>query len=184
MKLSKMAVALLALAFAFPLLAQKENHQSCRKVCAIPNLTSEQTAKVQKLEIEHQKAMLLLQAELKAKRLDLCQLMREGADQKKIEAKIDEIAKAGGDIQKKCLVYRGDILRLLTDEQKKTMTQNCMGIAGGRGIRGHEAGCGMRANSGCRDDKSCKSPKKECRGHEKKEGCASRGERASECTKK
>jgi len=184
MKLSKMAVALLALAFAFPLLAQKENPQSCRKVCAIPNLTSEQTAKVQKLEIEHQKAMLLLQAELKAKRLDLCQLMREGADQKKIEAKIDEIAKAGADIQKKCLVYRGDILRLLTDEQKKTMTQNCMGIAGGCGIRGHEAGCGMRANSGCRDDKSCKSPKKECRGHEKKEGCASRGERASECTKK
>jgi len=175
MKLSKSAVILLALVFAFPLLAQKENPKSCQKDCAIPNLTSEQTAKVQKLEIEHQKAMLLLQADLKVKRLDLCQLMREGADQKKLEAKIDEIAKAGADVQKKCLVYRSDILRLLTDEQKKAMTQKCMEMAGG---------CGMRANSGCRDDKSCKSPKKECRGHEKKEGCASRDECASECTKK
>ena len=184
MKLSKSAVILLALVFAFPLLAQKENPKSCQKGCAIPNLTSEQTAKVQKLEIEHQKAMLLLQADLKAKRLDLRQLMREGAEQKKLEAKIDEIAKAGGDVQKKCLVYRSDILRLLTDEQKKAMTQKCMGMAGGCGIRGPEAGCGMHANSGCRDDKSCKSPKKECRGNEKKEGCASRGECASECTKK
>jgi Spy/CpxP family protein refolding chaperone len=191
MRLSKLGTILLALALAFPLLAQKENPGACQKGCGIPDLTAEQTAKFQKLGIEHQKAMLPLQAELKAKQLDLHQLLMEGADQKKLEAKIDEIAKANADIQKKCVFHRSEALRLLTAEQKKAMTQGCMGMAAGCGVAGHGAGCGMNANSGCcgeqggcGDANSCGSSKKPGCGTEKKAGCASKGECPGDCGKK
>src|SRR4030067_207904 len=61
----------LALIFTLPLLAQKTGPDSCEKACGIPNLTSEQTAKIETLKIEHQKALLPLQTDLKSKRLQL-----------------------------------------------------------------------------------------------------------------
>ena len=145
MRLSKLGVVLLALAFAFPLLAQKEGAGLPHKCGAMPELTAEQTAKLQKLALEHQKAMIPLKAELKTKRLDFQQLMMEGADQKKLEAKIDEIAKANADIQKKCLLHRSAALGLLTAEQKKAMPQGCLTMGGGRGMGGHQSDCGMHA---------------------------------------
>lgn len=183
MRLTKSLVAVLTglvVVFAFPLVAQKENPEQCGKGCGIPNLTPEQTAKIQKLKIEHQKAMLLLQTDLKTKRLDLRQLMMEGADQKKLEAKIDEIAKVSADIQKKCLVHRNDILSLLTDEQKKAMNQKCSCMDCGVGF-GHGAGCGIQGSGGC-NKHACgdhKMSKMRGCGHGEK-GCASKGE----CAKK
>ncbi len=145
MKFSKSTLATLAgvaLIFAFPLLAQKEGAATCGKACAIPNLTAEQTAKIQKLALEHQKAVLILQTALKTKQLEFRQLMLEGADQKKLEAKIDELAKARADIQKKCLAHRAEVRGLLTDEQKKAFYQKCVGMGCGAGF-GHGRGkCG------------------------------------------
>jgi len=153
MKFSKSMLATLvgvALIFAFPLLAQKEGMGSCEKACAIPNLTPEQTAKIQKLAFEHQKALLALQTALKTKQLELRQLMMEGADQKKFEAKIDELAKARADIQKKCLAHRNEIRGLLTDEQKKAFDQKCGGMGCGAGFgHGHGKGGSRCGSGGC-----------------------------------
>jgi len=152
MRLTKSTVTALlglALVFAFPLLAQKEGTRSCEKACGIPNLTPEQTAKMQKLMLEHQKALLPLQTALKTKQIDLRQMMIEKADQKSLEAKIDEMAKASADVQKKCLSHRNEVRGLLTDEQKKALDQKCTGIGCGAGM-GHGAQCGK---GGCSDHK-------------------------------
>lgn len=149
MKFSKSTLAALvgaAFIFTFPLLAQKEGSGLCEKACGIPNLTPEQTAKIQKLRIEHQKALLTLQTVLKTKQLELRLLMMEGADQKKLEAKIDELAKARADIQKKCLAHRNEIRSLLTDEQKKAFDQKCSGMDCGA-FFGH----GRCGGGGCGD---------------------------------
>jgi len=153
MKFSKSTLAALvgiALIFTFPLLAEKEGAASCEKACAIPNLTPEQTAKIQKLALEHQKALLGLQTVLKTKQLEFRQLMMEGADQKKLEAKIDELAKARADIQKKCLAHRNEIRGLLTDEQKKAFDKKCVNMGCGAGF-GHGHGKGWRGcgSGGC-----------------------------------
>jgi len=200
MRLSKLGVVLLALVFAFPLLAQKEGAGLPHKCGAMPELTAEQTAKFQKLALEHQKAMIPLQAELKTKQLDLHQLVMEGADQKKLEAKIDEIAKANADIQKKCLAHRSAALGLLTAEQKKGMPQGCLTMPGGCGMGGHQSGCGMHARSGrggmsdkagcgmhaeagC-GGKSCGGMKVHAGKGEKAPGCPSENECSGECGKK
>lgn len=152
MKFSKLSLAALvgvALIFTFPLLAQKEGSGTCEKACGIPNLTPEQTAKIQKLAIEHQKALLTLQTALKTKQLELRQLMMEGADQKKLEAKIDELARAGADIQKKCLAHRNEIRGLLTDEQKKVFDQRCSGMGCGPGLGHGRCGGGSCGERGC-----------------------------------
>ncbi len=137
----------LALVFVFPLLAQKEDSGPGEKACGIPNLTPEQTAKMQKLMLEHQKALLPLQTALKTKQLELRQMMIEKADQKSLEAKIDELAKARADIQKKCLAHRNEVRGLLTDEQKKALDQKCAGMGCSAGM-GHGAQCGR---GGCGD---------------------------------
>ena len=144
MKLTRSTVTLLvglALVLTVPVLAQMAGHGTSEKGCAIPNLTPDQAAKMAKLKLEHQKALVPLQADLKTKRLELRQLMLEKADQKQLDAKIDELAKVGADIQKKCLAHRNAVGSLLTDEQKKALEQKCGGMSCGAGM-GHGGGCG------------------------------------------
>lgn len=146
MRLTKSTVTLLvglALVFALPSQAQEAGQEACAKAYGIPNLTPEQAAKIETLKIEHQKALLLLQTDLKTKRLELRQLMNEKADQKTLEAKIDELAKIGANIQKKCLAQRNEVRGLLTDEQKKSFDQKCSGMGCGV-VMGHRDGCGGR----------------------------------------
>lgn len=100
------------------------------------------------------------------KRLELRQLVLDKADQKKLEAKIDELAKVGADIQKKCLAHRSEVGRLLTDEQKKALDQKCAGMSCGAGM-GHGAGCG----GGCSGHKMGKMGQD---GHGAK-GCGAKG---------
>ena len=154
MKMTRSKVTLLvglALVLTLPVLAQMAGQGASEKGCAIPNLTADQTAKMAKLKLEHQKAMVPLQAALKTKRLELRQLTLEKADQKKLEARIDEIAKAGADIQKSCLAHKTAVSSLLTDEQKKAMEQKCGGMSCGAGMEhgarmGHGGGCGGGGN--------------------------------------
>jgi len=150
MKLTRSTVTLLvglALVLTIPLVAQMASTGAPEKGCAIPNLTADQTAKMAKLKLEHQKAMVPLQAALKTKQLELRQLMLEKADQTKLNAKIDEIAKAGADIQKSCLAHKTAVKGLLTDEQKKALEEKCGGMSCGSGMghgakMGHGGGCG------------------------------------------
>jgi Spy/CpxP family protein refolding chaperone len=175
MKLTRSTVTMLvglALVLTVPLLAQMAGPGASEKGCAIPNLTAEQTAKMGKLKLEHQKVLVTLQADLKTKRLELRQLMLEKADQKKLEAKIDELAKIGAEIQKKCLAHRTEVGRLLTDEQKKALDQKCAGMGCGASMgcgagMGHGAGCG----GGCG---AHKMGKMEQGGHGDK-GCGTKG---------
>jgi len=151
MKLSRSKVTLLvglALVLAVPALAQMAGQCASEKGCAIPNLTSDQSAKIAKLKVEHQKAMIQLEAALKTRRLELRQLRLEKADQKKLDAKIDEMAKAGADILKSCLAHKIAVSGLLTDEQKKTLEQKCAGgMSCGSGMGHH--GAGMANKGGC-----------------------------------
>lgn len=161
----------LALILAFPLLAQKSGPERCGKACGIPDLTPEQTSKIQKIKLEFEKAVLSLQTDLKTKRLEFRGLMMESADQKKLEAKIDEMAKVSADIQKKALAHRNDIRNLLTDEQKKFFDQKCSGMGCGGGMDCEsgcrERGCGShgraRMGHGGHSSHKCGSPKDECK---------------------
>ncbi len=148
MKLNRSKVALiaaLALVLTAPLLAQMTGQDAPGKGCAIPNLTAEQSAKIAKLKVDQEKAMIQLRAALETKRLELRQLMLEKADLKKLEAKIDEIAKAGADIQKSCLAHKIAVKALLTDEQKKAVDKMCGEMACASGMR---MGCGQRMGMG------------------------------------
>lgn len=165
--LKSKATVLIGLAFIlfFPLLAQTSGPEPCGKACGIPDLTPEQTSKIQRLKLEFQKALLPLQTDLKTKRLEFRMLMMDQADQKKLEAKIDEIAKVSADIQKKSLVHRNEIRNLLTDVQKKFFDQKCSGMDCAAGCQEH--GCGSHGKAGMKHggdgSHQCGSAKDECK---------------------
>lgn len=154
MRLSRSTAAVIALALflAAPLAAQVAGACASKDGCAIPGLTADQSAKLAKLEVDHQKVMVQLQAAMKTRHLEFRQMMLDKADQKKLEAKIDEIAKAGADIRKSCLAHKIAVKALLTDEQKKALEANALGMdcGSGRGC-GSEMGCGGHSGhgSGC-----------------------------------
>lgn len=170
--------AALVAILAFPLQAQQEAAKQPVTCCDAPKLTPEQTAKIQKITVEQQKAMTLLKADLKVKRLELQQLMNEGADQKKLESKIDEIAKVSADIQKKCLAHCTEIRNLLTDEQKKTMGHRCLGMGCDGGCR-QAAGCASQSCCGAGCSGCCKAEC--CTPQTGRMACCKAGEKASFC---
>lgn len=102
----------------------------------IPDLTTEQLGKIQKLKLEHQKAVLPLQMQLQTKRLELQTLIIEDASWKKIVEKIEEIGKIRIEIQKKQVAQQVAIRNLLTDEQKVHFDARRFGHKGGFGIKG------------------------------------------------
>jgi Spy/CpxP family protein refolding chaperone len=118
----------------------------CMMLKAIPSLSDEQKGKLEKLHAEHLEIMVAAKAEMEKQALEMKALMKDPVDSKKIEAKIDEIAKMKADMQKKCLVHRLGVRALLTDEQKAKLGE--MGCAGmGCGMMMHGQGCMM---GGCR----------------------------------
>jgi len=139
------AVIALALISAYPILAQKaeRGHQKEKMrlykdmgIHCIPSLTTEQISKIQKLKLENQKEILPLRQKRQTIYLELRTLISEGADQKKLETKIDESGKIRTEIQKKALAHHQEIRKLLTDEQKVYFNQMCLGMEHGCG------GCG------------------------------------------
>jgi hypothetical protein len=183
MKRTRWTVAMiagLALVLTIPLLAQTAKQGAGEKGCVLPNLTPDQTAKIAKLKVEHQKAQIQLQAALKTRQLELRQLKLEKAAQKNLEAKIDEIAKANADLQKSCLAHKIAIAGLLTDEQKRALEQKCEGLSCGSGP-GHGAKMGHGAKT-CHGGGGCgeKMGKTEKGGQAAKEcgteGCGSKAD--------
>jgi Spy/CpxP family protein refolding chaperone len=106
-------------------------------LCDIPDLSSEQISKIQKLKLGFQKEMLPLRTQLQTKRLELQTLIAENAEQKKLEAKIDEISKASAELMKKRIAHRQEIRKLLTDEQKAYFDLRGFGM-GRKGGFGHD----------------------------------------------
>lgn len=84
----------------------------------IPDLTTEQLSKMQKLRLEYQKDILPLRTQLQTKHLELHTLIIEDANSTKINTKIEEIGKIRTDLMKKQVALRVEIRKLLTKEQK------------------------------------------------------------------
>lgn len=142
-----LAILIGALVIALPLFACGRNDDEyCGKgrgqmgltggLYNIPNLTSEQTSKIQKLQLNFQKEMLKSRTNLQTKQLELQTLLDENAEQKKIDAKIDEIAKIRAELMKKGISHRGEVRKILTDEQKAYFDLRSFGSGYGNGWRG------------------------------------------------
>ena len=131
----------------------------------IPNLTSDQIAKILQMGLDFQNGNLPLNTQIRTKQLELQTLMNGSVDQKKLEAKIDEINRLRTNSQKKWLAHRQNIRKLLTDDQKAWFDKQsfCMeqgftgfgmgwgyGRFGGRGwhCRGNWGGWGRGRMSG------------------------------------
>jgi Spy/CpxP family protein refolding chaperone len=136
--------AFLALVMISPLQAapdcqKKGDHkkmmgEGCMMLKHIPNLSDEQKGKLEKLNAEHQKMMTAAKADVEKLTLEMKALMKEPFDVKKIEAKIDELAKMKAGMQKKCLAHHLTVRALLTDEQKaKFDTMGCCMMMHGMG---------------------------------------------------
>jgi Spy/CpxP family protein refolding chaperone len=143
------ALVVLFLFASYPVLAQHaEQMQHMEKMkpgmgaCGIPNLTAEQVSKIQKLKLEFEKGMLPLRTKVQIMGLELRAMVAEGADIKKLEAKVDEVSKARADIQKKALAHHLQVRTLLTDEQKVYFDLRGFGP-------GCRAGCGGGGKGGC-----------------------------------
>jgi Spy/CpxP family protein refolding chaperone len=133
--------------------------QGCMMLKAIPNLSDEQKAKLEKLHLEHQKMMIGAQAEMEKQALEMKALMKDPVDAKKIEAKIDEIARMKADMQKKCLAHHLAVRALLTDEQKAKLPE--MGGCMKQGMGGCMMMGGMHmAGKGCAEKQA--QAKHEC----------------------
>lgn len=120
--------------------------QGCMMLKNIPNLTDEQKAKLEKLHAEQQKLMAAAWAGMEKQAAEMQALMKDPVDVKKIEAKIDEMAKMKADMQKKCLAHRLAVRALLTDEQKAKLGDMGCGMGCGMMMVGHG---GMMHGQGC-----------------------------------
>lgn len=146
---------------AYPLLAQRPivdpAHRGCGSMMGkmehrigvynIPNLTSEQISKIQRLKLEFQKEKLPLRTQLQIERLELQMLIAENVEQKKLEAKIDEISKTHAKLLKKRVAHHRGIRKLLTDEQKVYFDLRGFGMGRGYDRRGVGA-WGHRSHKG------------------------------------
>lgn len=128
-----------------------------------PNqMTSEQMAKIKQMNLNYQKELIPIRMKLQEKNLELTNLMADMDDQKRIEAKIEEMSAIYSDLLKKSVEHRSNILSVLTDEQKEMFNWNMgfgmgmgpgmMGMMGGMmnpgmrmmgGMMGNMMGCGM-----------------------------------------
>ena len=115
----------------------------CMMLSNIINLSIEQKDKLEKLQMEHQKMMITIRAEMQKQGLEMKALMKNPVDVKKIEAKIDELNKMHADMQKKCLNHHLSVRTFLSDEQKAKFDEMNCGMMGGIGGMGCMGGCQM-----------------------------------------
>ena len=115
-------------------------------------MTSEQMTKIRQMNLNYQKELMPIRMKLQKNNLELTNLMADVADQKKIEAKIEEISAIYSDLLKKSVEHRRNILSVLTDEQKEMFNWNMgFGMGMGPGMMGTmggmmDAGMGMMGN--------------------------------------
>jgi Spy/CpxP family protein refolding chaperone len=163
--------------------------QGCMMLKNITDLSAEQKAKLEKLHAEHMKLMEAAKADMEKLAGEMKGLMKDPVDLKKVEAKIDEMAKMHADMQKKCLGHRLAVRALLTDEQKAKLGEMGCGMGCGMMTGGMMHGQGCMMDKKQMDDKSAGCGKMKC---EKKMAdksgacCKMKGEKKmdhSECLK-
>ena len=115
-----------------------------------PNLSVEQTAKLQKIQSDRYAEMAKVRTEMVTKRTELQALFREPAlDQAKIAAKQKEIAALQAQLQEKALATRTAVAESLTPEQRAQMPAYGPGMGSGFG-HGRGMGSGPRMGFGPR----------------------------------
>ena len=103
-------------------------------VAAIPNLSDEQAAKIQKIQSERYAEVQTVRSEMYAKKIELQALFREPVlDQEKISAKQREITALQAQMQEKGLAARTAFAEVLTPEQRAQLPVDGPGFGGGRG---------------------------------------------------
>jgi Spy/CpxP family protein refolding chaperone len=141
--------------------------EGCMMLKNIPNLSDEQKAKLEKLQAEHQKMMETGKADMEKQAAEMKALMKDPVDVKKVDAKIDEMAKMHADMQKKCLAHCLAVRALLTAEQKaKLGDMGCMGgmgcgMMGACGKDAKEGKCGMKEHGKKMEKGKCNKAKEE-----------------------
>jgi len=109
----------------------------------IPNLTPEQSAKLQELREQRDKDILPLRNELVAKRSELRNLwLQDNPDEAAIRAKQQEISDLRNQLQDTMTEYRLEVGKILTPEQRAQLRslrpgKPHRGDAKGHGARGH-----------------------------------------------
>ncbi len=84
-----------------------------------PEFTKEQKDQMADLRSQHQKEMIPLRSELKLKRVELKDMLRDEASQSRINGKLDEIGDLRTEISKLRMDHRLKMRDILTDEQKE-----------------------------------------------------------------
>jgi Spy/CpxP family protein refolding chaperone len=114
------------------------------------NLTADQMAKIRAMNLQFEKTMITLRANLQSTRLDLLGLIESDADQKKIDAAVSEMTPLMGEMIKAALGHWRDVRGVLTPDQKAQLDRRMgpgmgpgmgLGMGMGRGMMG--AGLGM-----------------------------------------
>ena len=103
-------------------------------VAAAPNLSTEQAAKIQKIQSDRYAEATTLRSEMYAKKIELQGLIREPVlDQSKIASKQGEIVVLQAQMQEKGLATRTAVAEILTPEQRAQLPAYGPGSGGGRG---------------------------------------------------
>jgi Spy/CpxP family protein refolding chaperone len=118
----------------------------------VPNLSAEQTAKLQKIQSDRFAEGAKVRTEMVTKRMELQALFREPTlDQTKIAAKQKELTALQAQMQEKALATRIAVAEVLTPEQRAQMPAFGPGMGSGFGQgRGMGMGHGSRMGFGPR----------------------------------
>ncbi len=108
-------------------------------------LTTDQIKQVRAMRLETQKKLIPIKSDLKLARLELHEMIRNGALEAEIDRKIDQMSAIRTNIQKINVHQRLALRNMLTDEQKAKLETMPFGGRGqgGRHPRGHGPGMGM-----------------------------------------
>jgi hypothetical protein len=108
------------------------------------DLTADQMTKIRTINLQFEKDMIALRANLQSKRLDLLSLVEAKADRKRIEAAVDTMTPAIGDILKASLAHWTEVRGVLSADQQARLD----GMMGpGLGM-GHSMGMGLGMGTG------------------------------------
>jgi zinc resistance-associated protein len=108
---------------------------------ALPNLTPEQSSKIQALQQEHLKDIAPLQEQLWKKRTEMRELwLSQNPDEAKIAALQKDMLNLSGKLQDKSTVYRLEVRKILTPEQYAQLGVRGAGMGRGMGMMGGRMG--------------------------------------------
>ncbi|MCP4151454.1 MAG: hypothetical protein GY757_27160, partial [bacterium] len=140
----------------------------CDITKCIPDLTDGQKAKIKAMSVDCKKKMIDLKAELKKAQIDMKAICGEFPDQKKMDAKIDAVAKLKTQVHKARYACVLKVRSVLNDKQKanmKTKMGKCGSKCGSHAKHACKSKCDSKAKQACKskcDSKAKQACKSKC----------------------